>query len=117
MVVIPSLSIKLLGIESIARLEAAVVGIALYERFAEGAVVEVLVGAAGFVGDVFSVAFVTAFNPPFPNSFTSLRFVSHRGDYEAVLFLNAANIIIPLLGTVLNFLSYPKFYPISSLPS
>ena len=56
MVVIPSLSIKLLGIESIARLEAAVVGIALYQHFAEGAVMEILIGAAGFVGDVFVVA-------------------------------------------------------------
>ena len=50
------LSIKLFGIENLARLEAAIVGIALYEHFAEGAVVEVLVGAAGFVGDVFVVA-------------------------------------------------------------
>ena len=49
-------SIKLLGIKSIARLEAAVISIALYEYFAEGAVVEVLIGAAGFVGDVFVVA-------------------------------------------------------------
>ena len=50
------LLVKLLGIKSIARLEAAVVGVSLYEHFAEGAVVEVLIGAAGFVGDVFVVA-------------------------------------------------------------
>ena len=49
-------TIKLLGIKSIARLEAAVVGISLYEYFAEGAVMEALVETAGFVGYVLVVA-------------------------------------------------------------